>query len=81
MTTSLTAALDQLNACSRQRWGANAPIYSARTTGRSPRLYFIHRHQSAGPWLPAVVLFARGSKDHCLARVRAALRHASAFHG
>lgn len=74
-------AVALLNDLSRARYGDNAPVYSLswRGDGRfgRPRIYFIHRTDgSISPFLPADVLFARGSRGHVLAKLHSAIRFA-----
>lgn len=76
MTQSLSSAIRQLNFRSRERWGDSAPQYSVRYTGTSPRTYYVNRHvPNSGPWIPADDLFARGPREHCLAKVNSAINH------
>lgn len=73
---SLAALITQLNDASLAAFGPTAPVYSSRREGR-PAVTYINRHRpDAGPWLPAHELFARGSHEHCKAKVRSALRYA-----
>jgi hypothetical protein len=79
---TIPKALALLNDLSQKRWGDNAPVYSCKLThmarGRSARTYLIHRtDKSISPFLPADVLFSRGSKDHVLAKLHSAIRFAS----
>jgi hypothetical protein len=79
---TIPKALALLNDLSQKRWGDDAPVYSCKLThrvcGRSARTYLIHRtDKSISPFLPADVLFSRGSKDHVLAKLHSAIRFAS----
>lgn len=75
-------AIALLNDLSKVRWGRDAPVYShtirrSAGPGSSPT-YLVHRtDQKISPFLPADVLFARGSRDHVLAKLRSAIRFAS----
>lgn len=72
---SIPRAIEDLNQASLRRWGNKAPRYS-HVVRRG--VYFIHRiRQDISPFLPADELWARGSKDHCLAKLRSAIRYAN----
>lgn len=74
---SFSAAVERLNQVSRERWGDQAPQYTYRFKGR-PRTYFVHQvDPQPSPWLPADRLVSRGPRDHCLAYIRSAIRHAT----
>lgn len=78
---TIPKAVALLNDLSKTRWGDSAPVYSfswqgSGSSGR-PRTYFIHRTDKAlSPFLPAEVLFARGSRGHVLAKLHSAIRFA-----
>jgi hypothetical protein len=79
---TIPKAVALLNDLSKARWGDDAPIYSFSVRGNagpgSPRTYFVHRRdKNISPFLPAEVLFSRGSRDHVLAKLRSAIRFAS----
>lgn len=73
---SLAALITQLNDASLAAFGPAAPAYSSRREGRPAVTYINRQRPDAGPWLPANELFARGSHEHCKAKVRSVLRHA-----
>jgi hypothetical protein len=82
LPATIPKAVALLNDLSQERWGDGAPVYSfmvrsiASTGG--PRTYFIHRtDKNISPFLPADVLFSRGSKDHVLAKLHSAIRFAA----
>jgi hypothetical protein len=78
---SIPQAVEQLNQLSFKRWGEKAPRYSwtVRTASKQSRTYLIHRILAdISPYVPADELWARGSRDHCLAKLRSAIRYASA---
>jgi hypothetical protein len=83
--TQLTVpkAIEALNQLSQQRWGSTAPTYSfvVRHGQRSlnqPNVYLIHRvRQDLSPYVMADELWARGERDHVLAKLRSAIRYAS----
>lgn len=75
-SSSLAALITQLNAASLAAFGPAAPVYSSRREGQPAVTYVNRQRPDAGPWLPADELFARGSHEHCKAKVRSALRHA-----
>ena len=73
---TLPQAIDRLNRYSRIKWGDKAPQYSFTWKG-NPRTYYVHRiNAQVSPFIPADELFARGPREHCLARVESAIRHA-----
>jgi hypothetical protein len=78
---TIPKAVALLNDLSQKRWGDGAPVYffmvrSSASTG-GPRTYFIHRtDKNISPFLPADVLFSRGSRDHVLAKLHSAIRFA-----
>jgi hypothetical protein len=77
---SIPKAVEELNQLSFQRWGEKAPRYffTVRAKASHPRTYFIHRILAdISPYIPADELWARGSRDHCLAKLRSAIRYAS----
>ena len=72
--------MEKLNQLSLKHWGEKAPRYSwtVRTTDGRSRIYCIHRILAdISPHVPADELWARGSRDHCLAKLRSAIRYAS----
>jgi hypothetical protein len=77
---TIPQAVEQLNQLSFKRWGEKAPRYSVKVRAKTaqPRTYFIHRILAdISPYVPADELWARGSRDHCLAKLRSAIRFAS----
>ena len=79
---TIPRAVALLNELSKARWGDGAPTYSfmvrSSAGAGSPRTYFIHRtDKNISPFLPADVLFSRGSRDHVLAKLGSAIRFAS----
>ena len=77
---TISQAVEQLNQLSFKRWGEKAPRYSFKVRAKTaqPRTYFIHRILAdISPCIPADELWARGSRDHCLAKLRSAIRYAS----
>jgi hypothetical protein len=77
---TIPQAVEQLNQLSFKRWGEKAPRYSftVRAKASHPRTYFIHRILAdISPYVPADEIWARGSRDHCLAKLRSAIRYAS----
>jgi hypothetical protein len=77
---SFPAAIERLNQVSRERWGDQAPRYTwvSYRCKNQPRTYLVHQiDPQPSPWLPADRLVSRGPRDHCLAYVRSAIRHAT----
>jgi hypothetical protein len=82
LPTTIPKAVALLNDLSKGRWGDDAPVYSfvvrSSAGAGSPRTYFIHRtDKNISPFLPADVLFSRGSRDHVLAKLHSAIPFAS----
>jgi hypothetical protein len=81
LPTTIPKAVALLNRLSQKRWGPKAPRYFDSFRGVSPRTHFVHRHhQDISPFLPKDELFARGSKDHVLAKLHSAIRFAFESH-
>lgn len=73
---SLPQAIEELNRLSVLRYGDKAPRYSHCYKGR-PQVCYVHRVRAdVSPFLPADELFARGPREHCLAKVCSAIHHA-----
>lgn len=78
MSLTFPQAIDRLNRYSRVKWGDKAPQYSYTWRGPTTmRTYYVHRQLAeVSPFMPADDLFARGPREHCLAKVTAAIHHA-----
>lgn len=79
---TVPGAINALNEASAKRWGLMAPVYSYNVRRKNgARIYQVHRiRRDLGPWVPADELWARGDRDHCLAKLLSALNFATSSH-